>query len=598
MAFLSREGASTLEYAALDVRKAIEGAYHRGEGRTVAAFIIENNEGIRRVEVRKTDLIVGREGEVDLLLSGDDKISRKHVRITKGPESWVVEDLGSANGTLVNDERVKKKRIERGDVLTLGDTTLTFLGDAVEPSEAESADSAAAVDEAPEFPCDPGPLYLPGRFLGSGATHRAWAARRTRDGADVALRIPHEIWRETAGFEEWIEDRTLLWARLDHTHLQPLERVALPSGGWMLVEPLMREGSLAQRLAVEGRQDILAALDIVRRTAQALGVLHALGWTHGGLRPSAIRLDLDGRPRLAGPGRHPEFLAVVGDSGAEALHGSAPEWFDPGGRVGKSSDIWSLGALLHEILIGRAPAEGKTVEAVAARVRKGLYKPPREFRPDLPAGISDFIEACLAQDPEERPASIEEFSRRSTELESKAKERKSKGPIRMEGRVRQLGERQEVPKKSLRHRILSWSLTIVIGVILNVGLYLYLTKDQVDSLSGSETASEFGPPPARSAEGRRQEILDLCSRDLYEKANERVRVWQSQKDVMPDEARSLRRQIQRALEVRVARLSQQISGLVENGDRQRAHEGLSLLERLVGRDAPVSRRMRRLVEGR
>ncbi|HGY92658.1 MAG TPA: FHA domain-containing protein [Planctomycetes bacterium] len=559
----------------------------------MVAFIIENNEGIRRVEVRKTDLIVGREGEVDLLLSGDDKISRRHVRILRGKESWIVEDLGSANGTLVNAERVKKKRIERGDVLTLGDTTLTFLGD-----EEATPKPGAAPERATEFPCDPGPAFLPGRFLGSGATHRVWAARRKKDGADVALRLPREIWKTCEGFEAWVADRTRLWARLEHPHLQPLERVALPAGGGMLVEPLMREGTLAQRLAVEGRQDILPALDIVRGTAQALGVLHALGWTHGGVRPSAIRLDLDGRPKLAGPGRHPGFLAVVGDGGAGALHDSAPEWFEPDGVVGKASDIWSLGALLHELLIGRPPAEGKTLEAVAARVRKGLYKPPREFRPDLPRAISDFIEACLARDPKERPACVEDFLERLGELQAKARERKSKGPIRMEGRERELGERQDVPKKSLRHRVMSWSLTVVIGVILNVGLYLYLTKDQVDSLSGSETASQFGPPPARSAEGRRQEILDLCSRDLYEKANERVRVWQSQRDVMPDEARSLRQQIQRSLEARVARLSQDISALVENGDRQRAHEGLALLERLVGRDAPASRRMRRLVEGR
>ncbi len=562
----------------------------------MAAFIIENSEGIRRVEVPGTDLLIGREGEVDVLLTGDDKISRRHARLRKGPECWILEDLGSANGTLVNDERVKKKRIERGDVLTLGDTTLTFLGDVEEAAEAGTSDSPSA--GTPRFPHASCPGFRLGRFLGGGATHQVWTACREADGADVVLRCPRGTWLETKGFREWVEDRAALWSRLEHPHLQPFEFVALDSGGWMLVEPLMREGSLAQRLAVEGRQDILAGLDVVRRTAEALAVLHALGWTHGGVAPACVRLDLSGRPRLAGPGRPPGFVTVVGDEGAAALHDSAPEWFEADGVVDKRSDIWSLGALLHEVLVGRAPAEGKTVEAVAARVRKGLYKPPREFRPDLPVGISEFIEACLARDPAERPATVEDFVRRLAELEQKAEERKSKGPIRMEGRERQLGERQDVPKKSLRHRTLSWTLTILIGVILNVGLYLYLTKEQVDSLSGSEAATEFGPPLARSAEGRRQEILDLCSRDLFEKANERVRVWQSQRDVMPDEARSLRRRIQRALEVRVARLSQDISTFVENGDRQRAHEGLALLERLVGRDAPASRRMRRLVEGR
>src|SRR5581483_10600748 len=74
-----------------------------------------------------TDLLLGRQAPQDAgRLGGDFKISRRHARISRGPDQRLtIEDLGSANGTFVNDERIEGPRLlQVGDLIRVGGTVL------------------------------------------------------------------------------------------------------------------------------------------------------------------------------------------------------------------------------------------------------------------------------------------------------------------------------------------------------------------------------------------------------------------------------------------------------------------------------------------
>lgn len=81
------------------------------------------------------ETIIGRGDQADLLLA-DDTVSRRHASVRQDGHTVVVADLGSANGTFVNDERVfDGTRVEDGDVIRLGAARVRIRVDGAEPAE-------------------------------------------------------------------------------------------------------------------------------------------------------------------------------------------------------------------------------------------------------------------------------------------------------------------------------------------------------------------------------------------------------------------------------------------------------------------------------
>ncbi|MBW1810077.1 MAG: FHA domain-containing protein [Deltaproteobacteria bacterium] len=83
----------------------------------------------RRKRYALTGLIkeIGRTSECDLYLGDDDRISRVHARLDWDGTGWVLVDMGSTNGTLINGEKVAERKLEPGDVIEIGDTELRYL---------------------------------------------------------------------------------------------------------------------------------------------------------------------------------------------------------------------------------------------------------------------------------------------------------------------------------------------------------------------------------------------------------------------------------------------------------------------------------------
>jgi two-component system, cell cycle response regulator len=80
-----------------------------------------------RFPLHGRESIIGRKGEVDIIIDSDS-VSRRHARICRAPDgSWFVEDLGSRNGTWVNEERVTRRGLGHGDMLRFGGAMMKFL---------------------------------------------------------------------------------------------------------------------------------------------------------------------------------------------------------------------------------------------------------------------------------------------------------------------------------------------------------------------------------------------------------------------------------------------------------------------------------------
>jgi pSer/pThr/pTyr-binding forkhead associated (FHA) protein len=88
---------------------------------------LQNNLIGNKYYLTKTETSIGREIENDIVILNDDYISRKHARLKKTGDGFEIEDLGSRNGTFVNDSRIQQQRVNLGDEIWLGPHTCLKL---------------------------------------------------------------------------------------------------------------------------------------------------------------------------------------------------------------------------------------------------------------------------------------------------------------------------------------------------------------------------------------------------------------------------------------------------------------------------------------
>jgi hypothetical protein len=87
--------------------------------------LIEDDKPLRAYPLAKDRVIIGRLGESDVVLS-DPGASRRHAEVRRQNGEWIISDLGSTNGTLVNQATIGERQLEAGDRITIGRTVLEF----------------------------------------------------------------------------------------------------------------------------------------------------------------------------------------------------------------------------------------------------------------------------------------------------------------------------------------------------------------------------------------------------------------------------------------------------------------------------------------
>jgi len=249
--------------------------------------------------------------------------------------------------------------------------------------------------------------YTIERELGRGGMATVYLAVDVKHHRQVALKLLHPEFAVVVGPERFLREIDIA-AALSNPHILPLYDSGQVDGLLYYVMPYVAGESLEHRIHRETQLPIDDALAITRDIAAGLSYAHDQGLVHRDIKPGNILLDGDGAV-LADFGIARAVDVAAGEELTDSgLVLGTPEYMSPEqgsghGKVDARSDIYSLGCVLYEMLVGEPPFNGPTVQAIIARHQQAEFPSITIVRSDVPPAIVDALKTTLAKTPADRP---------------------------------------------------------------------------------------------------------------------------------------------------------------------------------------------------
>jgi len=253
------------------------------------------------------------------------------------------------------------------------------------------------------------------RAIGSGGMATVYLARDLKHDRDVAVKVLRPELAALLGTNRFLNEIRIS-ARLDHPHILTLIDSGSADGFLYYVMPVVRGESLRHKLGRERQLALDDALDITRQITSALDYAHRQGIIHRDIKPENILIH-EGEAVLSDFG----IATAVREAGGARLTESGvslgtPQYMSPEQATqdrapDSRSDIYSMAAVLYEMLAGEPPHTGASVQAVIAKLLTERPTPLRVLRNTVPEGVETAVAKALAKLPADRFASAGEFAR-------------------------------------------------------------------------------------------------------------------------------------------------------------------------------------------
>lgn len=404
--------------------------------------------------------IVGRSRSVHCPIPEDTALSRDHFLIEINPPRCELRDLGSTNGTFVNERRVERARLGSGDQIVAGQSVFrvrvdgapTHVGEVRSPTGSRIGVAALAFDGLPitcagcgmfappdldvasdsgeeiagaiVWLCElcraqvaatpqPVPHYTTFRELGRGAMGVVYQARHNQTGRMVALKlIVPESAAARSAIERFMREMSVI-EQLKHRHIvEFLEQGSNRGQLWFAMEHVAGTNLEALANANQGRYPIPQACRMACQVLRGLEQAHDMGFVHRDIKPENILIGRTPEGLVAkisdfGLAKSYRSMGLAGLTFSGEMRGTVP--FMPPEQmldfktVLPSGDLYATAATLYYLISGQFIYD--QVASGGDLIRALLEESPvpiQSRRPDVSDGLAAVLTKCLSRDPEAR----------------------------------------------------------------------------------------------------------------------------------------------------------------------------------------------------
>ncbi len=249
--------------------------------------------------------------------------------------------------------------------------------------------------------------------LGSGGMATVYRAHHERLGRQVAIKVMHANFTADADFLARFEREARIVASLEHPNIVPVYDFDEDDGSPYLVMKYIQGETLKARFQ-RGAPTLTDIITLTDAIAGALDYAHQQGVLHRDVKPSNVILDANDTPYLTDFGL--ARMTASGDSTMSVgmIIGTpnyvSPEQASGTAPVTASTDVYSLGVMLFEMVVGRVPFDADTPYAT---IHKHIYEPPplpSELNPEVPVQVEQVLLRALEKDPGQRYATPVELA--------------------------------------------------------------------------------------------------------------------------------------------------------------------------------------------
>ena len=268
--------------------------------------------------------------------------------------------------------------------------------------------------------------YLLKRQIASGGMATIYAGIDTRLDRPVAVKVMHAHLANDEAFVSRFIKEAKATAALSHPNIVSIQDQGWNEGGppaVFLVMELVEGSTLRDFLNENGPLSVEQTIQFITPVLSALAAAHLIGIIHRDVKPENILISKDGRIKVADFGLARNMtMAQTMTAESSVVLGSvsylSPEQVQRG-IADARSDVYAIGIVLFEMLLGKKPYDGETPIQIAYRHVNDRIPNVKEFKSDIPDLIADLIFQATAPNPDQRPKDAEQLLSKVRDIQAK-----------------------------------------------------------------------------------------------------------------------------------------------------------------------------------